>query len=308
MDGTNLEKNFQKYISHCRYEKGLNAKTLKAYQIDLSQFMIYVEKMDEAINKNTIQSYIIFLHSKYKIKTVKRKIASLKAFFNYLEYEEVLLPNPFSQLRIKLHEPSLLPRIIPLETIACILQYGYLQQAHLSPTKYEYRACTRDIAVLELLFATGMRISELCSLHEEDVDITEGIIKIYGKGSKERIVQIGNQTVLHAVKSYYNTFNNEIHRTGFFFLNRFGNRLSEQSVRFMINKYCKKAGIDQHITPHMFRHSFATYLLEEDVDIRYIQHLLGHSSITTTQIYTHVTSKKQRDILTERHPRNKIII
>lgn len=164
----------------------------------------------------------------------------------------------------------------------------------------------RDVAILELLFATGMRISELCSLHTDDIDLIEGSVKIYGKGAKERLIQICNQNVLIALRNYVGCWNDKIQTSNHFFLNRLGNPLSDQSVRYMIQKYCGQAGISLHITPHMFRHSFATFLLEEDVDLRYIQHLLGHSSITTTQIYTHVTLKKQRDILTYKHPRNKL--
>lgn len=160
---------------------------------------------------------------------------------------------------------------------------------------------------MELLFATGMRVSELCSLGPTSIDLINGVIKIYGKGSKERIIQISNPAVLSAVCAYNNVFSPLIQDTGWFFVNRLGNQLSAQSVRNVINAYTELAGIEQHITPHMFRHSFATLLLEEDVDIRYIQQLLGHSSITTTQIYTHVTSKKQRDILATKHPRNKIM-
>ena len=141
-----------------------------------------------------------------------------------------------------------------------------------------------------------------------DVDLLEGTIKIYGKGSKERIVQIGNKDVLASLINYENAFTDKIRSTGYFFVNRLQRRLSEQSVRLMINKYVEKAGLSNHITPHMFRHSFATLLLEEDVDIRFIQKLLGHSSIITTQIYTHVASNKQRDILTSKHPRNRILV
>ncbi len=173
---------------------------------------------------------------------------------------------------------------------------------------YSYKSNLRDIAVLELLFATGMRVSELCSISTETINMNNGTIRIYGKGAKERIIQIGNPDVRAAVKRYYVAFSEQIQGTGWLFVNRQGNHLSDHSVRNMINGYATRAGIEQHITPHMFRHSFATLLLEEDVDIRYIQQLLGHSSITTTQIYTHVTSKKQRDILTTKHPRNKITI
>lgn len=306
MNETSIEGFVHNYLNHCQFEKGLDAKTLKAYKIDLLQYDAYAKKKCNAFCKETLQSYIVCLHSQYKVKSVKRKIASLKAFFNYLEYEEIIDGNPFSKLRIKLHEPFLLPRTIPLTSINTLLHFAYQQVSEIPKDRYGYRAKLRDVAVLELLFATGMRVSELCSLHSENVNLAEGNIKIYGKGSKERIIQIGNQEVLLAVRSYYDAFSEIIENTGWFFINRLGSRLSDQSVRFMINKYCQAAGIHQHITPHMFRHSFATLLLEEDVDIRYIQQLLGHSSIMTTQIYTHVTSKKQRDILTTKHPRNKI--
>ena len=306
MDENCIETAIRNYLNHCQIEKGLDSKTIKAYQIDLLQFSAFIQKEGYSYCKENLQAYIVYLHGHYKIKSVKRKIASLKAFFTYLEYEEIIDDNPFSKIRVKLHEPFLLPRTIPLTSIDTLLRCAYNQLDSKEKTAYEYRASLRDVAILELLFATGMRVSELCALHAEDVNLIEGIIKIYGKGSKERIIQIGNHEVLLAVESYYHAFSKEIIGTGWFFINRLGKQLSDQSVRFMINKYSQAAGITQHITPHMFRHSFATLLLEEDVDIRYIQQLLGHSSIVTTQIYTHVTSKKQRDILTTKHPRNKI--
>lgn len=297
------------YLQHCQIEKGLSQKTIKAYRIDLLQFSRYIECDLYKCDKLAIQNYLSLLHNQYKIKSVKRKIASLKAFFSYLVDEEIIQSSPFTKLRIKLHEPSILPKTIPLSTIALILQSVYKKKNSFSNTSsYQYRACLRDIAVLELLFATGMRVSELCSLASNTIDLRNGIIKIYGKGSKERIIQVGNPAVMSALCTYYNVFSRLIQDTGWFFVNRLGNQLSAQSVRNVVNTYTELAGIDQHITPHMFRHSFATLLLEEDVDIRYIQQLLGHSSITTTQIYTHVTSKKQRDILATRHPRNKMIL
>lgn len=306
MDETQIKELTQQYMNHCRFEKGLDSKTLKAYDTDLSQFIGFVSDVRGHCNKETIQAYIAAINTKFAVKSVKRKVASLKAFFNYLEYEEILEPNPFSKMRVKIHEPLLLPRTIPLPTVTSLLHSAYHQCQCRNKNSYSYRACLRDVAVLELLFASGIRISELCFLRPENVNLAEGIIKILGKGSKERLIQIGNSDVLDALTAYSQAFSEEIDATGWFFINRLGNRLSDQSVRIMINRYCKQAGIKQHITPHMFRHSFATYLLEEDVDIRYIQNLLGHSSIVTTQIYTHVTSKKQRDILAAKHPRNKI--
>ena len=136
------------------------------------------------------------------------------------------------------------------------------------------------------------------------IDFVSNNILIYGKGAKERILQIGNPEVLSALSLYSETFKDDIAACGFFFVNRLQQKLSDQSVRFMITRYAKLAGIEQHLTPHMFRHSFATLLLEQDVDIRYIQRMLGHSSISTTEIYTHVSNVKQKDILFNKHPRN----
>lgn len=299
----------EQYLKYCRYEKGLSENTIKAYRIDIVQFSSFLGKSLLNCDKGDIQGYLSSLHGSYKVKSVKRKLASLKAFYNYLECEEIIGQNPFVKLRVKLHEPFLLPKTIPLTNIDLILQCAYkTRDANTSKQSYSYKSNLRDIAVLELLFATGMRVSELCSISTETIDMNDGTIRIYGKGAKERIIQIGNPDVRAAVEKYYEAFSEQIQGTGWLFVNRLGNHLSDQSVRNMVHSYATRAGIEQHITPHMFRHSFATLLLEEDVDIRYIQQLLGHSSITTTQIYTHVTSKKQRDILATKHPRNKITI
>lgn len=306
MDARNINTQIREYLAHCQYEKNLSPKTLKAYEIDLRQFVSFIGEERCAYSKEILQLYIAHLQNRYKIKSVKRKIASLKAFFNYLEYEELLEINPFSKMRIKLHEPFLIPRTIPLAVVDKLLHCVYHKKSTDIEKDNQYRSDLRDIAVIELLFATGIRVSELCSLKPELVDLTEGTVKIYGKGSKERMIHIGNENVLSALKAYHNAFSDKINTTGWFFVNCRGYQLSDQSVRFMIKKYTDMAGIDLHVTPHMFRHAFATLLLEEDVDIRYIQQLLGHSSIVTTQIYTHVASKKQRDILIAKHPRNKI--
>jgi len=298
----------ENYLSYCLYRKNLNPKTIKAYSIDLKQFANFMEYFRYEINKGGVSNYLTHIHKIFKPKTIKRKIACLKAFFNYLEYEEILDKNPFTRLNVKFKEPSLLPRTIPINNLEKILSVVYSEVSRHDYTEFQIKTIYRDIAVLELLFATGARVSELCSLSYHDVDLINKAILITGKGSKERIIQIGNDDVITALKTYSEKFHKDIKLSGFFFVNRLKNRLSEQSVRFMINKYVNKAGITNHITPHMFRHSFATLLLEEDVDIRYIQKLLGHSSITTTQIYTHVTSTKQKYILTAKHPRNKLII
>ena len=257
------------------------------------------------MEKRSIESYIDHLHIHYKPKSVKRKIASLKAFFHYLEIEELLEINPFHKIQIKYKEPFILPKTIPISNIQSVLEFAY-KQYNKSETPYKKKVSLRNILILEMLFATGMRISELCSLKTEMIDLNEYIIKLWGKGSKERLIQICNTNVRRLIDKYTITLKSE--DNPYFFVNRLNNRLSEQSVRNMINDYAKKAKITQHITPHMFRHSFATLLLEEDVDIRYIQQMLGHSSITTTQIYTHISIAKQKAILEIKHPRNKIQI
>jgi len=300
-----LKEQVKNFINYCNCNKKLSPKTTKAYSIDLEQFIVF---SGNDFNKDYLSRYIELLHQKYKPKTVKRKIASLKAFSNHLLYEEIIEQSPFAKTKTSFKEPFILPKTLPLATIQKILSCAYRQLDSTKLTLYRKEEIIRDIAVLELLFATGARVSEICNLKSSDIDLTSRYVKIYGKGSRERIVQIENADVLLALDTYYNSFADRITDKGYFFINRLRNRLSEQSVRFMINKYVKKAKHRGHITPHMFRHSFATLLLEEEVDIRYIQRLLGHSSITTTEIYTHVTSVKQKEILATRHPRNRISI
>jgi integrase/recombinase XerD len=299
----NLQTLIENYLEYCSTQKRLDEKTLKAYRIDLRQFSEQTSSQDVTeITSEILEEYIAKLHSKYKPKTVKRKIASLKALFHYLEYKEIIDRNPFGKIQVHFREPVILPKIIPLHTVETFLTTIYKQRSN-AKTNYQKRNALRDAAVAELLFATGMRISELCTLNSNDVNLYDGIILIYGKGDKERRIQVGNDAVIQILKEYQNDFHTEIKSCKHFFANQSGKALSDQSVRRMINKYSSLAAIELHITPHMFRHTFATSLLEADVDIRYIQEMLGHSSINVTEIYTHVAVAKQRDILTIKHPR-----
>ena len=296
------------YLEFCRLQKRLDSKTLKAYRIDLAQFIYQVPVNDiHAITPNILEKYIGALHQTYRPKTVKRKIASLKAFFHYLEYRDLIEHNPFNKIQIKFREPAILPKTIPLHTVEIFLSTIYKQHKN-ARTVYQRKNALRDAAVIEMLFATGMRISELCSLQVGDVNLDEGTILIYGKGAKERMIQLGNDDVIHTLLEYQTSFQNQIRMCSHFFANQSGSALSDQSIRRMINRYASLAAIELHITPHMFRHTFATSLLEADVDIRYIQEMLGHSSINITEIYTHVAMSKQRDILTTKHPRRGFCI
>jgi integrase/recombinase XerD len=305
---TKNQSHLSNYLAYCTAQKKLDSKTIKSYMIDLNQFLCFIEDTDvKELSIPILESYISSLHAHYKPKTVKRKLASTKAFFHYLEYKEILEKNPFDKLHIRFREPILLPKTIPLHSIESILATIY-HEHQTARTPYQRRNALRDVAVIEFLFATGIRISELCNLTPNEVNLYEGSILIYGKGSKERRIHIGNEDVLDILKEYEKEYHKEIVSCNHFFASQSGKPLSGQSVRRMINKYTSVASIEQHITPHMFRHTFATALLEEDVDIRYIQEMLGHSSINVTEIYTHVTLAKQREILTNKHPRKKMRI
>ena len=299
----NLQQLVKKYLKYCQNQKRLDEKTLRAYQIDLAQFCESMQSRSLVeITSETLEDFFADLHQKYKPKTVRRKIASLRALFHYFEYKDLILQNPFNKIQIKFRDPILLPKTIPLHSVEVFLSSIY-KQISSAKTTYQRKNALRDAAVIELLFATGMRISELCSLRIGSVDLCDKTILIYGKGSKERKVQVGNDDVICILRKYKEAFEDEIQSCSYFFANQSGRKLSEQSVRRMINRYTTLADIDLHITPHMFRHTFATSLLEADVDIRYIQEILGHSSITVTEIYTHVAMAKQKDILTTKHPR-----
>ncbi len=291
------------YLEYCNSQKRLDKKTLKAYRIDTNQFIIFFNNPHvHDISISEIEHYIGYLHQNFKPKTVKRKIASIKSFYHFLEYKDYIEQNPFNKIKIKFRDPTLLPKTIPLYTVEILLMIMYKTYS-LAHTTYQKKRTLLDISIIEILFSTGMRISELCNLKSSDVDLHDASIRIYGKGAKERIVQIGNRDVISLLNEYKSKYMSEINGSGYFFVNSNSAPLSDQSIRRMIKKYCTLASIGLHITPHMFRHTFATSLLEADVDIRYIQEMLGHSSINVTEIYTHVALSKQMNILTTKHPR-----
>lgn len=306
-----MKKTIDSFVFHCEYEKKLSHLTLKAYKIDLEQFKNFIrlnfgDIQIHEIKKLNIKAYIQHL-SKHKAKTIKRKLATIKAMFNFLEFEEELDINPFRKIRINIKEPKNLPVVLSLKEVELILKSVYEKINNIANRdSYLYKQTIRDIAVIELLFATGVRVSKLCSL--KIVNISNGFsnILVNGKGNKQRFIEISSPETQDILKKYYYFFKESIYSTGYFFINRIGVRLSEQSVRFTIKKYCKDIILGKIVTPHVFRHTFATLLLEEDVDIRYIQNLLGHSSINITQIYTHVSTKKQKDIILSKHPRKNI--
>ena len=303
----NQQELIDEYLYYCLKQRKLDEKTVRAYRIDLRQFSEFCVQKKLVTEKAVIRQYILHLHESYKQKTVKRKVASIKAFYSYLEDEEIIDDSPLRKIRTEFREEKILPRSIPYSVLQSLLSSMYSKKS-IESTIYERKLLNRDIAVVETLFSTGIRISELCNLLQKNIDIEQGIFCIKGKGGKERYLQIGTEEVLVQLKEYKRHWEKELDASEFFFLNRYGERYSEQSARRMIQRYTQEAMIEIHITPHMFRHAFATLLLEEEVDIRFIQKMLGHASIMTTQIYAEVALKKQMEILKMKHPRNRMEI
>ena len=240
----------KKYLEYCEFRKELDWNTLKAYRIDLKQFFEYVQ--EDMPQKSRIEEYITELHKKYKQKTIKRKIASIKAYYNYLEESEIIEDSPFRKIKVKFKEKKVLPRIIPREEIEQLLNYMYSIGNRDDKWKKYW---LRDVAVIETLFATGARVSEISNIRVDSVNLNTGLIRIMGKGSKERYIQIASTDILNVLKRYYDQNESEIKKSGFFFVNSRGSRYTEQSIRLMLKKYTKLAGIDRNITPHMFRHT-----------------------------------------------------
>ena len=298
-----LTELIKEYLQYCQVRKELDPKTIRAYRADLEGFRLHIEGLNgNYLDRRSIGSYVDILHQEKAPRTVRRKSASLRAFYNYLTFSEEIEENPLMRVELSFKLPQRLPRYIPNHVMKRFYQELYAQRERAN-TPYQIKCAVRDIAVIELLFATGLRISELCGLRQEAVNLYDGEVRIHGKGDKERILQLTEKITIGALTEYKLLFQGEISKSEYFFLNKYGNPLSDQSVRDMIDRLAHMASIPMHITPHMFRHSFATYLVNQDVDIRCIQEMLGHSSIRTTEIYTHVDMAKQRNVLETKNPR-----
>jgi len=306
-----IEEAVEQFLFHCQYEKNLSPKTLKAYSIDLRQFAEHLAgelAVTEiaGVDKPALRDYIKSLFNHLAEKSVKRKVATLKAFLHFLEREDAVAVNPFRKMDVRIKETRRLPRTISLADLEKLFRHLYrLKRTWKKKDAAGYRLLVRDIAVIELLFATGARVGEICGLKKPEVDLRQGKVRILGKGGRERILQVCDEETLGALKEYLALWDEDGEEDAPFFRNRSGSRLSEQTVRTALRRHTREAGVSLHVTPHMLRHSTATLLLEEGVDIRFIQHLLGHRSIATTQIYTEVGAGAQRRVLAGRHPRRK---
>jgi integrase/recombinase XerD len=301
-----LSDSIQAFLKHCEFERNFSDHTVKAYRLDLAQFARFTAAQCQSaettqVNRACIRDYTRSLHH-YKPRTQRRKLATVKSLYGFLEREGVLEPNPARNLRLDIRLGRILPRTVSLPTLQAFFRELYANRnARVRQARCSNLAI-RDIALFELLFSSGMRVSEISNLRVRTVDLERRAILVRGKGNKERLIPICDLDVHAALIAYVSLPGVPREADTFFFTNRFGRRLSEQSIRMALKRHAKAANLEK-ITPHVFRHTVATMLLEQGVDLRFIQTFLGHSSIVTTTIYAHVNDKSQREVLTHRHPR-----
>jgi integrase/recombinase XerD len=293
-----VEKHMDEFLYHLAVERGLAENTLVSYRADLSDFLVFLRKrktenLDQA-DKDTIMAYLYTLQLKGRSSaTVSRHLAALRSFFRFLVREGTLAKDPTADLESpKL--PQKLPRVLTVEEVDLLLGQPMVGEP----------CGLRDKAMLELLYATGIRVTELVTLDLEQVHIDNGFIRCFGKGEKERMVPMGDVAV-RCLQEYLDRGRPKLMRDNnqSFFVNQHGRRLTRQGFWKIIKKYAGSAGITKEVTPHTMRHSFATHLLENGADIRSVQEMLGHADISTTQIYTHLTKNKLKEIYNRTHPR-----
>ncbi|MBP3820528.1 tyrosine recombinase [bacterium] len=295
---TDLE-NFKSYIL---VEKNFSQHTAKAYCSDILGYLIWLgETPCEQVNFSKIREYLHFLQKfNYKKTTTARKIASLRTFYKYLFREKRVDNNPAENL-ISPKRPKSLPKFLSSDEVEEILSNINIS----SPAGY------RNRAILELLWASGMRVSELSGLNFGNLNLENNEITVFGKGAKERIILITDRAKDYLQK--YIDFARPLVAKGYtlepitditpVFINKTGYRLQTRMIRNVINEIVEKIELPKHVTPHMFRHSFATHLIENGADLRVVQELLGHASISNTQIYTHISLQHMKEVYEETHPR-----
>lgn len=289
------------FRSYILVEKNFSKHTAKAYYSDILDFLLWLGEIPiENVNFSKVREYLHFIQKfNYKKTTIARKIASLRTFYKYLYREKKVDSNPAMNLNSP-KRPRQLPKFLT----------PYEVEQILNNIKIDTPAGYRNKAILELLWATGMRVSELSGLNFEDLNLANNEIRVFGKGSKERIILVTDRAKTY-LQRYIDTarplvakgFRVENNEDSPVFINNTGYRLQTRTIRNVINDVVEKIQLPKHVTPHVFRHSFATHLIENGADLRVVQELLGHASISNTQIYTHVSSQHLKEVYNETHPR-----
>ncbi|WP_433742968.1 site-specific tyrosine recombinase XerD [Falsibacillus pallidus] len=296
-----MEDHLRDFIHYMVVEKGLAKNTIVSYERDLKAYINYLTKVEEMGSLNEVsRTHIVhFLgHLKQQgksVRTIARHIASIRSFHQFLLREKAVDMDPSVHIDTPQHGRSL-PKVLSLEEVESLLE---------APDD-STPIGARDKAMLEILYATGIRVSELIGLNLDDVHLTMGFVKCIGKGNKERIIPIG-RTAVTVLENYMGgsrlRLRSSKYKTDALFLNHHGNRLTRQGFWKILKGLAKKANIEKELTPHTLRHSFATHLLENGADLRAVQEMLGHADISTTQIYTHVTKTRLKDVYSKFHPR-----
>ncbi|GAB6062295.1 site-specific tyrosine recombinase XerD [Deferrisoma palaeochoriense] len=287
------------FLEHLAVERGVSPRTLDAYGRDLRRFAAYLGSRASDLGRVRGADILGFLRAEkgrgVSSRTLARRMSALRGLFRFLVREGVVAGDPFTRLE----SPRVwktLPHTLPADEAAALAE---------GPPGESPQAL-RDRAILELLYGSGLRVSELCDLTFDQIDLSVGYVRLLGKGSKERVVPLGERAA-QALAEYLERGRPRLAkpgvRTNHVFLNRFGRRISRQSVWSLVKRRCRDLGLPASTSPHTLRHSFATHLLEGGADLRSVQMMLGHADLSTTQIYTHVTRKRLADLVRRHHPR-----
>ena len=291
--------------------QNLSSATLKAYGYDLRDFIVFTGLM--SVTKTTvagIRKYLVYLENKELAPaTIRRKLATLKSFYSFIVHDNLATNSPTLQLTGNYKIPRRLPRILSTLQIESLLRVAF-DQVHTckSQSAMEQYRVRRNHVMMELLVSTGIRICELLNLNCDDIDIHSRRMIIFGKGRRERILHLSSDEVCNSIQEFLTAREALTFAEPAMFLNRFGARLSYHSVRSIFRAICRNSGIKTNATPHCLRHTLATMLIENGADVRSVQEILGHSSISTTEIYLSVSSRHKEQIFNKFNPRNALRI
>lgn len=288
-----MDRYINKFLTYLEIEKNVSKHTLLNYHIDLKQLRDFLQNKDvQKIDRLDIRKYLAFSKAKnLQKRTLARKLSTIRSLFKFLMREDHINSNPLGGISSPKLEKKL-PIFLDVDKVAKLME---------APDKISVLGL-RDRAVLETLYSTGIRVSELVGLNIGQVDFIAGIVKVYGKGKKERLAPIGDKA-LRAIRDYLAKQTTKKKDTQALFLNRNNKRLTDRGIQNIVDKYIRQISLREKVSPHTLRHSFATHLLDRGADLRSVQELLGHASLSTTQIYTHITTERLKSVYNKAHPR-----
>jgi len=296
-----MQKHILKFLHNLQATKNLSPKTISAYKGDLNQFYFYSQNLENF----DICNYINFLKQNLSLQdsSIKRKIISLQNFFNYLESQDIISLSPFAKFKFKFKQEKKLPKTLSINEISRLLNCFNSEQQNLSP--FKQKLFIRNSALLDLLISTGIRIGEAANITLNDIITNEHTILIHGKGRKQRLIYISSPITWERLSKLIKEQKKA--KNTYLFTNQKGKPLSIYSIENIFKKYAIKAKINPKSTPHFLRHTFATNLLANGADLRSVQEILGHASVSTTQIYTEVTTNRKKQVLKKYNYRNKLL-